>query len=106
MRTPASRAAGPRSASNKLPASNSLAHIRTLTAQMERLEVCMHSIRSKLPGPTRASDVEIITTARSEKAHGYDRQWEDNEKAWVPLEAVSAIPRGRGEQALMGFERR
>jgi hypothetical protein len=53
MRTPANRAVGPRSASHKLPASNSLTHIRTLTAQMQRLEARVHSARSKLPGPTR-----------------------------------------------------
>ncbi|PNP82330.1 hypothetical protein FNYG_04519 [Fusarium nygamai] len=53
IRTPANRAVGPRSASNKLPASNSLTHIRTLTAQMQRLEARVHSARSKLPGPTR-----------------------------------------------------
>ncbi|EKJ78212.1 hypothetical protein NXS19_011487 [Fusarium pseudograminearum] len=53
MRTPAQRAVGPRSASNKLPTSNSLTHIRTLTAQMQRLEARVHSVRSKLPGPTR-----------------------------------------------------
>ncbi|KAL6925237.1 hypothetical protein ACHAPO_009070 [Fusarium lateritium] len=53
MRTPAQRAVGPRSASNKLPTSNSLTHIRTLTAQMQRLEARVHSARSKLPGPSR-----------------------------------------------------
>lgn len=53
MRTPANRAVGPRSASHKLPASNSLTHIRTLTAQMQRLEARVHSARSKLPGPMR-----------------------------------------------------
>ncbi|KAF4456380.1 nuclear distribution protein nudE like 1 [Fusarium austroafricanum] len=52
MRTPANRAV-PRSASHKLPASNSLTHIRTLTAQMKSLEARVHSARSKLPGPTR-----------------------------------------------------
>ncbi|KAF4983591.1 hypothetical protein FZEAL_1041 [Fusarium zealandicum] len=56
MRTPANRAVGPRSASYKLPASNSLTHIRTLTAQMQRLEARVHSARSKLPGPTRTPD--------------------------------------------------
>ncbi|CAM1505050.1 Fc.00g106870.m01.CDS01 [Cosmosporella sp. VM-42] len=53
LRTPANRATGPRSASHKLPASNSLTHIRTLTAQMQRLEARVQSARSKLPGPTR-----------------------------------------------------
>ncbi|KAF7556813.1 hypothetical protein G7Z17_g1141 [Cylindrodendrum hubeiense] len=52
LRTPANRNVGPRSASHKIPASNSLAHIRTLTAQMQRLEARVHSVRSKLPGPT------------------------------------------------------
>lgn len=53
MRTPANRAVGPRSASYKLPASNSLTHIRTLTAQMQRLEARVHSARSRLPAPSR-----------------------------------------------------
>ncbi|KAI5465398.1 nuclear distribution protein nude 1 [Mariannaea sp. PMI_226] len=52
IRTPANRPAGPRSASHKIPTTNSLTHIRSLTAQMQRLEARVHSVRSKLPGPT------------------------------------------------------
>ncbi|KAK4444353.1 nuclear distribution protein nude 1 [Podospora aff. communis PSN243] len=48
-RTSAARAA--RASSHKLPPSNSLTHIRTLTAQMQRLEARVQSARSKLPGP-------------------------------------------------------
>ncbi|KKA26825.1 hypothetical protein TD95_000782 [Thielaviopsis punctulata] len=41
------------SASSKPPpASNSLSHIRSLTAQMQRLEARVHSARSKLPAPS------------------------------------------------------
>lgn len=46
-----------RNATNKsaptrgLPSSTSLTHIRTLTAQMQRLEQRVHSARSKLPAP-------------------------------------------------------
>lgn len=36
---------------HKLPASNSLSHIRNLTAQMQRLEQRVQSVRSRLPGP-------------------------------------------------------
>ncbi|CAK7201523.1 NADH:ubiquinone oxidoreductase [Sporothrix eucalyptigena] len=60
-RTPASRTstantgtAGPKSVratSHKLPSSNSLSHIRSLTAQMQRLEARVQSARSKLPAP-------------------------------------------------------
>lgn len=64
-RTPASRTttatagtagtAGPktgaRATSHKLPSSNSLSHIRSLTAQMQRLEARVQSARSKLPAP-------------------------------------------------------
>ncbi|CAK7221872.1 NADH:ubiquinone oxidoreductase [Sporothrix bragantina] len=62
-RTPASRTttasaagtAGPKSGvratSHKLPSSNSLSHIRSLTAQMQRLEARVQSARSKLPAP-------------------------------------------------------
>ena len=49
-RTPASRP-GVRSTSHKLPTSNSLSHIRSLTAQMQRLEARVQSARSKLPAP-------------------------------------------------------
>lgn len=52
LRTPANRSSRPRPAGHKIPASNSLTHIRTLTAQMQRLEARVHSARSKLPGPT------------------------------------------------------
>ncbi|KAJ2907250.1 uncharacterized protein MKZ38_006544 [Zalerion maritima] len=50
-RTPAPRSTAPRSTSHKIPTSNSLSHIRTLTAQMQRLEARVHSARSKLPAP-------------------------------------------------------
>ncbi|KAF4119396.1 NUDE protein, C-terminal conserved region [Geosmithia morbida] len=50
LRTPVNRSAHIRS--GKLPASNSLTHIRTLTAQMERLEARVHNARSRLPAPT------------------------------------------------------
>lgn len=52
IRTPANRPPGPRSASHKVAPTNSLSHIRSLTAQMQRLEARVHSVRSKLPGPT------------------------------------------------------
>jgi E3 ubiquitin-protein ligase MARCH6 len=53
LRTPANRAIKSRAATtHKIPASNSLTHIRTLTAQMQRLEARVHSVRSKLPAPT------------------------------------------------------
>ncbi len=58
MRTPAHRSSAAKStrpSTNKLPQSNSLTHIRTLTAQMQRLEARVHSARSKLPGPGPAS---------------------------------------------------
>ncbi len=51
IRTPASRTTGARAASHKIPASNSLSHIRSLTAQMQRLEARVQSARSKLPAP-------------------------------------------------------
>ncbi|KAH8176669.1 hypothetical protein LIA77_05087 [Sarocladium implicatum] len=50
LRTPANRNARP--PTHKLPSSNSLSHIRTLTAQMQRLEARVQSARSKLPAPT------------------------------------------------------
>ncbi|KAI2465312.1 NUDE protein [Annulohypoxylon bovei var. microspora] len=51
-RTPApKRTTTTRSASNRLPASTSLTHVRTLTAQMQRLEARVQSARSKLPAP-------------------------------------------------------
>ncbi len=42
---------GARATSHKLPSSNSLSHIRSLTAQMQRLEARVQSARSKLPAP-------------------------------------------------------
>ncbi|ODA76799.1 hypothetical protein RJ55_07315 [Drechmeria coniospora] len=51
LRTPANRSTKSRAVTNKLPASNSLTHIRTLTAQMQRLEAKVQSARSKLPAP-------------------------------------------------------
>ena len=62
--------------SHKIPSSNSLTHIRTLTAQMQRLEARVHSARSKLPGgantPPRISPrpqpgVPSTVTIRSRK---------------------------------------
>ncbi|KAF5522850.1 Nuclear distribution protein nudE-like protein 1 [Colletotrichum aenigma] len=49
-RTPATRTA-PRSTSQRMPTTNSLSHIRSLTAQMQRLEARVHNARSKLPAP-------------------------------------------------------
>lgn len=54
MRTPAHRSSAARTTrtpSQKVAPSNSLTHIRTLTAQMQRLEARVQSARSKLPGP-------------------------------------------------------
>ncbi|KAK3331760.1 nuclear distribution protein nude [Cercophora scortea] len=56
MRTPAprpslSKAPPARAASHRIPASTSLTHIRSLTAQMQRLEARVQSARSKLPAP-------------------------------------------------------
>ncbi|KAI1144434.1 NUDE protein [Hypoxylon sp. FL0543] len=51
-RTPApTRTTANRAASHRLPQSNSLTHIRSLTAQMQRLEARVQSARSKLPAP-------------------------------------------------------
>ncbi|KAI1124768.1 NUDE protein [Nemania abortiva] len=51
-RTPApTRTTANRSASHKMPPSQSLTHIRSLTAQMQRLEARVQSARSKLPAP-------------------------------------------------------
>lgn len=51
-RTPApTRTTTGRAASHKIPPSTSLTHIRTLTAQMQRLEARVQSARSKLPAP-------------------------------------------------------
>lgn len=49
-KTSAARTA-PRSTSHRIPPSNSLTHIRSLTAQMQRLEARVQSARSKLPAP-------------------------------------------------------
>lgn len=51
LRTPVSRQSVSRNSNYKIPASNSLSHIRLLTAQMQRLEARVHSVRSKLPAP-------------------------------------------------------
>lgn len=54
FRTPAARPSATkttRATSHKIPASNSLTHIRSLTAQMQRLEARVQSARSKLPAP-------------------------------------------------------
>jgi hypothetical protein len=40
-----------RSTSHKMPTSTSLSHIRSLTAQMQRLEARVHNARSRLPAP-------------------------------------------------------
>ncbi|KAI0455466.1 NUDE protein [Xylaria acuta] len=51
-RTPApTRTTVNRAASHKMPPSQSLTHIRSLTAQMQRLEARVQSARSKLPAP-------------------------------------------------------
>ncbi|KAI0481763.1 NUDE protein [Xylaria cf. heliscus] len=51
-RTPApTRTTTSRATSHKMPPSTSLTHIRTLTAQMQRLEARVQSARSKLPAP-------------------------------------------------------
>ncbi|CAG8975667.1 hypothetical protein HYALB_00012325 [Hymenoscyphus albidus] len=42
-------------ATRSMPSSASLTHIRSLTAQMQRLEQRVHSARSKLPAPINAS---------------------------------------------------
>lgn len=44
--------AAPRAAPKGIAPSTSLSHIRSLTAQMQRLEARVQSARSKLPGPT------------------------------------------------------
>ncbi|KAI1413578.1 NUDE protein [Hypoxylon sp. FL1857] len=51
-RTPApTRTTANRAVSHRIPQSNSLTHIRSLTAQMQRLEARVQSARSKLPAP-------------------------------------------------------
>ncbi|CEJ82441.1 hypothetical protein VHEMI02503 [[Torrubiella] hemipterigena] len=49
LRSAASSSTAPKP---RLPSSNSLSHIRNLTAQMQRLEARVQSVRSRLPGPT------------------------------------------------------
>ncbi|KAL6867142.1 NUDE protein [Trichoderma novae-zelandiae] len=51
LRASGHRSSVSRNSSYKIPASNSLSHIRLLTAQMQRLEARVHSVRSKLPAP-------------------------------------------------------
>lgn len=51
LKTPANRAIKGQGG-HKIPGTNSLSHIRTLTAQMQRLEARVQSARSKLPAPT------------------------------------------------------
>ncbi|EEY16645.1 nuclear distribution protein nudE [Verticillium alfalfae VaMs.102] len=78
-RTPAPRTTA-RAASHRIPASNSLTHIRSLTAQMQRLEARVQSARSKLPAPVNtpprasprssvngSSNVPATVTIRSRK---------------------------------------
>ncbi|KAK4196054.1 putative nuclear distribution protein nude [Triangularia verruculosa] len=82
LRTPAQRNSTaskppPSTRSHKIPPSNSLTHIRTLTAQMQRLEARVQSARSKLPAgsvttPPRGSprmvpSVPSSVTIRSRK---------------------------------------
>ncbi|RDA91470.1 hypothetical protein CP533_3747 [Ophiocordyceps camponoti-saundersi (nom. inval.)] len=56
IRTPSNRPSKPRpTASHKISTSNSLSHIRSLTAQMQRLEARVQSARSKLPAPASSS---------------------------------------------------
>lgn len=55
-----------RATSHRIPPSTSLNHIRTLTAQMQRLEARVQNARSKLPAPTstppRASPRSVLGT--------------------------------------------
>ncbi|KAK8041785.1 nuclear distribution protein nudE [Apiospora rasikravindrae] len=81
-RTPApARTTAPRSASHRIPTSNSLTHIRSLTAQMQRLEARVHNVRSKLPAPVltppraspRSSVMSVVpstVTVRSNRKRG------------------------------------
>lgn len=50
LQTPANRSTAART--HRIPGSSSLSHIRSLTAQMQRLEARVQSARSKLPAPT------------------------------------------------------
>lgn len=67
-----------RATSNRIPPSTSLNHIRSLTAQMQRLEARVQNARSKLPAPTSTppkasprsvigSNVPSTVTIRSRK---------------------------------------
>ncbi|KAK6866276.1 nuclear distribution protein nudE [Apiospora arundinis] len=78
---PARTTAGARSASHRIPTSNSLTHIRSLTAQMQRLEARVHNVRSKLPAPVltppraspRSSVMSVVpstVTMRSNRKRG------------------------------------
>lgn len=86
LRTPAPRSSTTktaRSTTHKIPPSNSLTQIRSLTAQMARLEARVQSARSKLPAPVStppgvsprgsglgsaaSSDVPSTVTIRSRK---------------------------------------
>ncbi|ROV99125.1 hypothetical protein VMCG_06701 [Cytospora schulzeri] len=51
-RSTATKPMSNRAPKNRLPPSTSLNHIRSLTAQMQRLEARVQSVRSKLPAPT------------------------------------------------------
>ncbi|KAK7949590.1 nuclear distribution nudE like 1 [Apiospora saccharicola] len=64
-----------------IPTSNSLTHIRSLTAQMQRLEARVHNVRSKLPAPVltppraspRSSVMSVVpstVTMRSNRKRG------------------------------------
>ncbi|KAI0480067.1 NUDE protein [Xylariaceae sp. FL0804] len=82
-RTPAPTRTTGRAASHKIPQSTSLNHIRTLTAQMQRLEARVQNARSKLPAPVHtppraspraslngAAQVPSTVTMRSRKRNG------------------------------------
>lgn len=62
-RTSSSRTS--RAPSHKVPPPNSLSHIRSLTAQMQRLEARVQSARSKLPSTGPATDTPSRPSARS-----------------------------------------
>ncbi|KJZ76421.1 Nuclear distribution protein nudE-like 1 [Hirsutella minnesotensis 3608] len=77
FRTPANASTRNRQG-HKIPASNSLSHIRSLTAQMQRLEARVHHARSRLPAPSasprapprsvsRSSNLPSTITIRSRK---------------------------------------
>ncbi|KAL5612715.1 hypothetical protein BROUX41_004197 [Berkeleyomyces rouxiae] len=76
LKTPSTTTRTTTRTSGKAPASNSLSHIRSLTAQMQRLEARVHSARSKLPAPVntpprgaspRESHIPSTITVRSRK---------------------------------------